>query len=52
LSITVGALAYEFIPLSSNRTFDIKDVVATLLGAIIAFVVFNFLELKNRISNP
>lgn len=38
--VTLGALVYEVEQLFSSRVFDIKDVIATVVGAIISLILY------------
>lgn len=48
--ITIGALAYEIFPLSHNGTSDLKDIIATLVGASIASLIYYVLEVRTKIE--
>ena len=37
--MTSGALLYEFEQLFSNMTFDVKDVIATILGGLFSLAL-------------
>jgi glycopeptide antibiotics resistance protein len=40
LIMTAGALAYEFEQYFSNMVFDINDVIATILGGLVALILY------------
>lgn len=46
LLMTSGALVYEFEQLFSNMTFDVKDVIATILGGLFSLALYKFIEKK------
>lgn len=46
LLMTSGALLYEFEQLFSNMTFDVKDVIATILGGLFSLALYKFIEKK------
>ncbi|MEN1937287.1 hypothetical protein AAIE21_17300 [Paenibacillus sp. 102] len=45
---TAGALLYEFEQLSFNMVFDIKDVVSTILGGIVSFILYKSILFLNK----
>ncbi|MGE5500003.1 MAG: hypothetical protein ACM3Q2_18155 [Syntrophothermus sp.] len=48
--ITIGVLTYELVPLSHGRTFDFKDIIATLIGASLAALIYYVLEARTKIE--
>lgn len=46
LLMTSGALLYEFEQLFSNMSFDVKDVIATILGGMFSLALYKFIEKK------
>lgn len=48
IPITSGALLYEFEQMFTTMVFDLKDVIALLLGACLGYYLYYTLELKSN----
>ena len=46
--VTIGLLAYEIEQYWTSRTFDILDVVATIIGLVISILIFNMFVKKQK----
>ncbi|MCK5847149.1 MAG: VanZ family protein [Bacteroidales bacterium] len=51
MGITVGLLIYELEQLFTSRTFDINDIIAILLGAIIGYIIIKKSIANERITD-
>lgn len=50
--ITLGVLAYEIEQLWTKRTFDYLDIIATIIAAVIAIVLYQKVFLNNKKKHP